>query len=261
LLKFNLGKFDRDGYQVIREVIPTDIVTRIHDFLRSHVDRMIETIGVSKDLKSAGAEIANLLRTDASLPQDLRVLMTGHFPTQIRLDEMLRDIPKNANVRALLEAVHRTDRLKMHMPPMARFIMPGNVEAGVPPHQDVSYNEHMDNFITVWVPLVPVDASCGGVTAFVGAPKRKIEVSSKVKNGVWIEGIPTDDLSAENCVPMSPGDVLIFDRYLVHGSMPNISDRVRFSLDYRFFPATSPSAKHYLDMQSWEVCKPETVNA
>jgi hypothetical protein len=260
----DLSKFRELGYQVIANVIPAELVADIQHFLGEHVDKMLDTLskfGVTSDINTAGGQIAATLRNTSSLSDDLKVLMTGHFPLEVRLDKKLLSIPKDGRVRGLLESIHETKSLRMHMPPMARYIMPGNTEAGVPPHQDVSYNGHMDNFITMWVPLVPVDAKCGGVTAYPGGPKRKIEVVKRVENGVWIEGIPTEGLHAENCVPMNPGDVLVFDRFLVHGSMPNTSDRIRFSLDYRFFPASSPSSKHYLDMNSWEVFQPESVHA
>lgn len=256
-MAIDLGQFRELGYQVIPGIIPEALVREAHSFLAAQVDRMLEVLAPHG---GTGGEITTALRSDPSLSQDIKVLMTGHFPLDVRLDAKLRNIPRNPDVRALLRAIHQTEGLKMHMPPMARFIMPGNAEAGVPPHQDASYNDHMDNFITMWVPLVPVDARCGGVTVYTGAPRHKIEVTRKVQNGVWMEGISTDDFVAHPCVPMRPGDVLIFDRYLVHGSMPNLSNRIRFSLDYRFFPATSPSSKHYLDMQTWEVCNPETAH-
>jgi hypothetical protein len=260
----DLSKFRELGYQVITNVIPAELVTGIRQFLSDHVDKMLDRLskfGVSSNINLAGSQIAGVLRSTPSLSDDLKILMTGHFPLDVRLDETLLSIPKNNRVRGLLESIHETNSLRMHMPPMARYIMPGNAEAGVPPHQDVSYNGHMDNFITMWVPLVPVDAKCGGVTAYAGGPKRKIEVVKRVENGVWIEGIPTDSLHAEHCVPMNPGDVLVFDRFLVHGSMPNTSDRIRFSLDYRFFPTSSPSSKHYLDMNTWKVFEPERIHA
>jgi hypothetical protein len=38
--------------------------------------------------------------------------------------------------------------------------------------------------------------------------------------------------------------------------MPNVSDHIRFSVDYRFFGRNQTSSKHVLDMQSWKVVAP-----
>jgi ectoine hydroxylase-related dioxygenase (phytanoyl-CoA dioxygenase family) len=79
------------------------------------------------------------------------------------------------------------------------------------------------------------------------------------QNGVWIEGVPVEGLKPVNCVPMVPGDVLIFNPYVVHGSMPNVSDKIRYSIDCRFFGSDGKSSKHYLDLATWSVTAPEKV--
>src|SRR5208282_2349314 len=56
----------------------------------------------------------------------------------------------------------------------------------------------------------------------------------------------------------SPGDVLIFHRYMLHASLPNNSDRIRLSLDMRYFGAEGRTSKHYLDVQQAIVYEPFT---
>ena len=84
----------------------------------------------------------------------------------------------------------------MHMPPTARFILPGNSAAAVPPHQDVSYNHHLTDFITAWVPFHPIDEESGGVAVFSGSqavPRFWIPPSGifgfarcpRMDSGVW----------------------------------------------------------------------------
>jgi ectoine hydroxylase-related dioxygenase (phytanoyl-CoA dioxygenase family) len=58
---------------------------------------------------------------------------------------------------------------------------------------------------------------------------------------------------------MAPGDALIFNPYVVHGSMPNLSNRIRFSIDCRFFGGDARTSKHYLDMTTWSVVAPTTL--
>lgn len=142
-----------------------------------------------------------------------------------------------------------------HAADCEKFILPSNAEAGVPAHQDVSYNRHMSDCLTMWVPLVEIDEFCGGVTVFEGSDATELPTGLN-SYGIWNEGVSTEGFDVTNCVPMVPGDVLIFNKLLIHQSMPNVSDRTRFSVDYRFFRESDTSSKHYLDMQSWQVVAP-----
>ncbi|HJZ54946.1 MAG TPA: phytanoyl-CoA dioxygenase family protein, partial [Gemmataceae bacterium] len=55
---------------------------------------------------------------------------------------------------------------------------------------------------------------------------------------------------------MQPGDVLVFEKTVVHASKPNTSDHMRLSLDYRFFGSAASTTKHYLDLDTREVVSP-----
>jgi ectoine hydroxylase-related dioxygenase (phytanoyl-CoA dioxygenase family) len=56
---------------------------------------------------------------------------------------------------------------------------------------------------------------------------------------------------------MRPGDVLALNPMVIHRSMPNRSERTRFSIDFRFFGDADTSAKHFLDLRTWQVVAPE----
>ena len=262
--QFTLSPFREKGYQHFNNVIPPEVVAGLHRVLASEVDRVLVDLrrfGVEPDIATAASRIVALLNSPASngLDRDTRLLMTGHFPTALRLSGIFQEIPRTEALRDILTAVLGSDRLRMHMPPMARYVLPHNSEAGVPAHQDASYNDHMRDFVTVWIPLVEIDEQCGGVTIFEGRKDGVIPTARMVQNGVWIEGVPVQDLRPVNCVPMVPGDILVFNPYVVHGSMPNTSNRIRFSMDCRFFGGDAQTSKHYLDMTTWSVVAPKSL--
>jgi hypothetical protein len=90
----------------------------------------------SNAAKSGGESIVALLNNPhlaSELDQNTRVLMTGHFPTQLRLSKTFREIPRTQALRDIPKAALGSDRLRIHMP-MARFILPNNSEAGAPAH-------------------------------------------------------------------------------------------------------------------------------
>ena len=260
-----MSQFREKGYQVFNNVISPELTARLHRVLASEVDKILALlgrVGVEPDIATAARDIVALLSDPSSsggLDHDTRVLMTGHFPAEMRLSKTFWEIPRTPALREILKAALGSDRLRMHMPPMARFILPDNSEAGVPAHQDASYNDHMNGFVTAWMPLVDINEQCGGVTIYEGRKDGVIPVTKLVQNGVWTEAVSVQGLTPVNCVPMAPGDVLLFNPYVVHGSMPNNSKKIRFSIDCRFFGSDAETSKHYLDMTAWSVVAPKTL--
>jgi Phytanoyl-CoA dioxygenase (PhyH) len=258
------SQFREQGYELFRGIIPPVVLTEIHRVLASEVDSVLASlseIGVEPDVMTAARDIRALLSSSRAheLDRKTRHLMTGHFSTELRLSEIFWDIPRTPALQDILKAALRSDQLYMHMPPMARYVLPNNIEAGVPAHQDASYNDHMNNFVTVWMPLVDIDDQCGGVTIYEGRKDGFIPVTKLVQNGVWTEAVPLEGLKPLNCAPMAPGDILMFNPYVVHGSMPNVSNKIRFSMDCRFFGGDATTSKHCLDMTTWSVVAPKSL--
>jgi hypothetical protein len=260
-----MSQFRERGYQLFNNVLSPELAARLHRVLASEVDKVLALlgrVGVEPDIATAASDIVALLSDPSSsdgLDHDTRILMTGHFPTEMRLSKTFWEIPATLALRDILKAALGSDRLRMHMPPMARFILPNNSEACVPAHQDASYNDHMNGFVTAWMPLVDINEQCGGVTIYEGRKEGVIPVTKLVQNGVWTEAVSVQGLTPVHCIPMVPGDVLIFNPYVVHGSMPNLSNKIRFSIDCRFFGSDAQTSKHYLDMTDWSVVAPKTL--
>jgi ectoine hydroxylase-related dioxygenase (phytanoyl-CoA dioxygenase family) len=137
-------------------------------------------------------------------------------------------------------------------------VLPGNLKAAVPAHQDISYNKHLGPFCVVWVPLVEIDASCGGMAVYPRTQGRgELFAGDKVAPaGGWIPGIDVAGHARVELYPLAPGDVVVMSNETVHESMPNRSERTRLSVDFRFFGDNSRSSKHYLDLAERRVVAP-----
>lgn len=144
----------------------------------------------------------------------------------------------------------------MHMPPMARYVLPRNDCAAVPAHQDVDYNHHLTDFVVVWMPLTPIEGDSGGLAVFEKSQGVR-SVTHNVNSGGWLREIPTASFKRHFCCPMAPGDCVVFGPKLIHESVPNISNRIRLSLDMRFFSENERSTRHVLDMQDWSIHEPQ----
>jgi ectoine hydroxylase-related dioxygenase (phytanoyl-CoA dioxygenase family) len=128
-----------------------------------------------------------------------------------------------------------------------RFVAPRDKRFITPPHQDGYYVES-DDFRTVWVPLVACDARLGGLNVIPGS--HRLGLLSHVAYPEYRVfgrdyspvGIPADLIDGPwLSSPYEPGDMIIFHRHLVHGSLPNLSAHgIRLSMDVRVQPQAAP---------------------
>jgi len=254
--------FRDEGVVALRGILPPAVCSSVIDFLKGAIDDLsivFSQYGISIEAPAAGKQVQQLLDRDGkSIPSEDRHILLGHFPLSVRLNEALWAIPLHLASRPFLCEMLGCRKLFVHMPPTARFVLPGNVKAAVPAHQDVSYNKHLGSFCVVWVPLVEIDELCGGMAVY---PKTQglgelYNGSSVAAADGWIPGIETKSFDRVALFPLSVGDIVVMGDELVHESMPNTSDRIRLSIDFRFFGDNSGSSKHYLDLQERKVIAP-----
>lgn len=168
------------------------------------------------------------------------------------------------NSHPLLFELLSTKRLFAHMPPTARFVIPHCSLARVPPNQDVSYNKHMGDFCVMWVTRVPIDQACCNMAIYPGtqALGELLEPADASSTSHWLPAIDGDAFGGARRVvlePLAPGDAVTFGPRTIHESMPNVSDRVRLSCDFRFFGEQVQSGKHYLDIARDTVIAPPSA--
>jgi hypothetical protein len=251
--------FQRQGYVTYPGLIPKPIIAGLREFLESNVDDALTKVsgelgGLDKDIPSSVRRLDDEGRL-GDLSKTAKSILSGHFPLEVRLSRNFWEVPKCMAFRQMLGAMISTDRVFMHMPPAARFVLPGNLHAGVPAHQDVAYGSHMSDFITVWVPLVDIDEHCGGVAVFEASHVASLDVPQH-DGEFWLRPLSTNGFRRVEC-RLNAGDALVLHKYVIHESVGNRSDRTRLSVDFRFFGEGQSSSKHFLDLQSWEVVSPD----
>jgi hypothetical protein len=263
--KIDISKFEADGYQVFENVVPLEVILEVRSFLSQKITETLEPakreIGCTVDcevVRVIGDIAAGRLGGVESLSKSTRDALSGHFSLEARLSQILWKVPYSEKFQAILKALLASDDLYMHMPPTARYVLPGNVHAGVPPHQDVSYNKHMSNFVTIWVPFVDIDDACGGVTIYEGSGQAQEYSVEQASSDFWQQGVPTEGYRPVHCT-MKAGSVLALNKWIIHCSTDNRSSNIRISTDFRFFGASDRSTKHYLDIKRRHVVKPEQV--
>ncbi len=120
----------------------------------------------------------------------------------------------------------------------------GEVKFGVTPwHQDCGVvNEDADEtlMLTVWFPLMDTDAENGCLQVVPKSHRQDLLTHCPGGKGGLQSGlqIPETEFDAPTAipVPLNKGDALFMTKYTVHSSLPNNSDRIRWSFDLRYNP-------------------------
>lgn len=125
------------------------------------------------------------------------------------------------------------------------FGKPAGVGKATPWHQDGDYYpiEPLET-LTVWISL---DGSTPeqGCMRYIPGSHRDHQIYShhfEHRDDYTLAQVIDDDqvdLSQARDILLGPGQLAMFDVYLVHGSAPNLSDKRRMGLVFRIMPATS----------------------
>ena len=99
--------------------------------------------------------------------------------------------------------------------------------------------------ITVWFPLTDASAEAGCLQVLPGSHRSGMICHCPDSAGEL--GIPEKLLPKEKPLPlpMRPGDVLFLHRRLLHNSLPNKGEAIRWSFDLRYVPTGSPSGREF----------------
>jgi len=127
----------------------------------------------------------------------------------------------------------------------SRAKLPHHQATVVPWHQDLGYlREEADQtfMVNFWIPLVDAPLESGPLQVIPGSHRWGLIPHSHVDGYL---GIPEGELPPHTVVdcPMRVGDLLLIQHKTVHRSTPNVSDRVRWSLDLRYSDPAQPTGR------------------
>jgi len=250
--------YRNNGFQFLRDVISAETIKSMREMLEIEKNVALDLIRQRIKFQDESDLIGKIkpLLCSPNTGGDLASVLRGQYHLSARLNPVLQGICSEPKLLTILNDLFENRALRLHMPPMARFILPENYQAARPPHHDLLFNTHLEDFVIAWVPLVATDASCGGMGIYEGVFKDP-GIKLYDPQSIWNEALPIQGIRPTQ-EPMNPGDILLMSSRIVHCSMPNHSKRIRYSVDYRFFAEPVRSSKHYLDLTSGEVLAPSS---
>jgi hypothetical protein len=247
------AKADRDGVLFFRGLLPADEVRRTESQLMSII---------------AGAGLV----AAGSAPETPRVnldaydtLMTGGDYMDTGLSrELYLAIQKCEAFHALAITPRLLDMYRLlfdspvlaHPRNIARVQIPGTVvNYATPAHQDFIFIQGNPDTWTAWAPLRDTPTSLGGLTVLRGSHKIGVlDYSTALGAGgleAYICGLDYDWMQGD----YEAGDVITFNSQTVHKALPNQTDQIRLSVDYRYQPAHLPlvpaSLEPHVEIADW----------
>lgn len=210
------------GYVLIRGLIPNDALTAtLHD-----VTQLLCAAGWLKDGHDPLERIAN--QNAACGDPDPSFKRTYQ---QVFNLESFHSLAHNAALQEVMKMIVG-EQLIIHPKPIGRLIFPHCERLVVHAHQDYRFMDGDPECFTVWIPLhdCPIDQG----------PLRILEGSHRFgfqdHDHAFIPAIPEREALGDEWVggQVNAGDVLIFHSLTVHAASPNLSERLRVSLDCRF---------------------------
>jgi ectoine hydroxylase-related dioxygenase (phytanoyl-CoA dioxygenase family) len=218
-------RFDEDGYLFLRQAIDHDVLLAArrditaamadHGWLRLGTDPMDAITQVEPRVE--GEELFFEVYDD------------------VQRSEAFHAVPHHQSVRRVIEPLLGPDAFP-HPLGIARLAFAGSGDWHTPPHQDYPNNQGTEELIACWMPTADCPLAAGPVSvlrgshrfgvvpvdASLGAGHRRARLGERFANLDWAGG------------DFELGDVLVFGSLTVHQALPNDSDRMRVSVDYRF---------------------------
>jgi hypothetical protein len=216
------ARFSRDGHLFLRGLLDRDAVLG----LRAEVLAAVAALdwlapGTDADAARPGA----IERHEGS-----REFWEGYIAIQ-RLESFHRLAHHQALVDAM--AVLVGDDVLPHPQKIARLSFPSETFFTAP-HQDYRYIQGTADFLTAWIPLGPCPPEHGGLRVLSGSQSRGLlPVHSAEGAGGLAVDVDEDDPGWRTAT-YEAGDVVVFGSLTVHGAIPNRTDRLRLSVDYRY---------------------------
>lgn len=222
------NRLAQDGYLFFRGLVPRPVIEDVR-------------AGVAGALDQAGW-LADGATADRPVPTDAAVRegAAGYFDAYVGIQRLQR-FHELAHHEALVDLMGRLigDPLLVHPRKIARTSLPHDDEY-TPPHQDFPLIQGTVDTFTAWVPLGDCPTALGGLRVLVGSHRRGYVRPDPAKGPGALQVAVADDDPAWASADYDAGDVIVFTSLTVHGALPNTTDRLRFSADFRYQSVREP---------------------
>ena len=267
LTRAQVEAFHENGYLVVENaLIPEDLDPLIADF-ETLIDDIAEELYTEGKIEECyedqpfGQRIAWLTKAADAVLQG-RV----SFPSNLR--RPIFDFLHNEHLLDLLEPIIGSEiycnpthhvRPKLPEPLMAEGF--DNWIQKSPFHQDAAVLlPEADNtlVVTTWIPLVDATEENGTLQVYPGLHRGEIRRHVRCPYG-WMIAPELMPAGEPTTIPVKKGGLILIHCRTPHGSVPNLSNEVRWSLDLRWHDARKPGGRPQPGIRVRSRAHPEKV--
>lgn len=221
-----LQQFREQGFYFLRELLPPDFINDVYNQIKSVIDYSIEAVEPGYNKQNSVDESYFHLKTAYPAQKSRCYDLVKHLDavhriaTRPRLLGFLNGLT-NGPVLLDLMQIRVDDRDNDRLLPI---------------HQE-ALGQISRQAVTVWIPLTDIDGSAGGLSVVPGSHKQGF-VPHKFFGDMNYHGVADQETAEANSIEVraKAGDALIFDARLMHGSLPNASDQIRWTFVCRYSP-------------------------
>jgi hypothetical protein len=252
-----LKQFFKDGYLVIESFFTPEELDPAKEAVKQLVEDLADKLYKAGKIKSMYSEYGL---------NDRLIMLENDFPGANiilhklgRLPQALRNVWSNERALNLAEQILGTPDIAGHPVWNLRTKTPNNEATTVPWHQDVAYLDQGSYKIfqlTAWIPLLDATPENGCMQVIKSGHKTgKVADHQCCHGGTWYVMMVEDDIKKKlECdverdtvtCPIPYGGMLILNNMTPHRSLNNMSNMVRWSLDFRWQAAEHDSCFHGL---------------
>ena len=232
-------RMQTDGYLFFKHLVDAEraltVKQDIMSLLREH--DIIEDDGAPDPMWSGG-------------PQPTEAEYMAVYDRIVRL-ESYQQLARSPEIITILEALCEGP-VQVWEQQLIRLVYPDPEAAGpqIGAHQDGDPNlgYKAGRFYTGWISLMEIDATIGGLAVApkshtLGLLQSEGSVASTVKGGRQASQYGLDTGALEwTTAEYGPGSAVIFINLMAHRGLPNRSDRIRMSCDFRYQPASEKAS-------------------
>ena len=212
------------GYALIRKLLPSPDVSNLLD----DITQILSSAGWLLPGHAPLKRIANISAACGDPDPEFKKTYREVFSL-----ESFHALPHNPTLKRVMKMVVG-EQLLIHPKAIGRLIFPNCERLTVHPHQDYRFMNGDPECYTVWIPLHDCPTDVGPLRILEGS--HHFGFQKHEDENLHVPEIPVGSARGGQWVggQINAGDVLIFHSLTVHAASPNLSDKLRLSLDCRF---------------------------
>ena len=238
-------RMEAEGYLFIRGLIPPGDIAA----LRAQTLGIVAEAGWLKAGTAPGEAIAEVSRACV----DPEPAYLAAYKPMYRL-EGLHAVAHHPAVLGVLSDMAGAAVLP-HPRLILRNVFPQRPDYTTPAHQDFPHIQGTPETWSVWVPLGDCPIEQGGLTIAEGTHREGV-LPFRVSTGAGGMEVPEAYEGRWVADDFAMGDAILFHSMVVHKALPNVTDRLRQSVDNRYqrvdAPLVEASLRPYADLFTWE---------